>query len=109
MFGLILWTVQATEKCSQRQMASGLQRPFLAAQALQDTHMLARSPMPHYGSASLALGARPTMNSHCSEKSLLQFHIQDIACCQAPGPGNAAEVANTSTGKETTEQMLSAA
>lgn len=65
--------------------------------------------MPHHGSASLALGARPTTNSHCSEKSLLQLYIQDIACCQVPGPGNAAQVANASTGKETTEQMLRAA
>lgn len=70
--------------------------------------MLARGSLPHHGSASLALGARPTTNSHCTEKSLLQLHIQVIACCQVPGPGNAAEVANTSTGKETTEQMLSA-
>lgn len=66
-----------------------------------------KGSMPHHGSASLALGA--TTNSHCSEKSLLQLHIQDTACCQVPGPGNAAEVANTTTGKETTEQMLSAA
>lgn len=70
--------------------------------------MLARGSMPHHGSASLALGARLSKNSHCSEKSLLQLHIQGIACCQEPGPGNAAEVANTSTGKETTKQMLSA-
>lgn len=108
MFGWILWTVQATEKCSQRQMASGLQCPLLAALALQDTHA-GKGSMPHHGSASLALGARPTTNSHCSEKGLLQLHTQDIACCQVPGPGNAAEVANTSTGKETTEQMLNAA
>lgn len=71
--------------------------------------MLARGPMPHYGSASFAFGARPTTNSHCSEKSLLQFHIQDTGRCQAHSLGNAAKVANASTGKETTEQMLSAA
>lgn len=73
-----------------------------------DTHA-GKGSMPHHGSASLALGARPITNSHCSEKGLLQLHTQDIACCQVPGRGNAAEVANTSTEKETTEQMLNAA
>lgn len=47
----------------------------------------------------------PTAVKRASQR----LHAQDAACCQVPGPGNAAEVANTSTGKETAEQMLSPA
>lgn len=95
---------------SQRQMASGLPCPLLAARALQDTCRLARGPchtpwlyLPcSWGQVHQKL---PTAVKRASQ----QLRTQDTACCQVPGPGNAAAVANISTGKETAEQMLSAA
>lgn len=77
---------------------------------LQDTCGLARGP---YDTPWLCLPCswsqvhreQPTAVKRASQ----QLHTQDTACCQVPGLGNAAEVANTSMGKETTEQTLSAA
>lgn len=90
---------------SQRQMASGLPCPLLAVLAPPNTCRLAKGPC-HTPRLCLPCSwgqvhwEQPTAVKRVSQ----QLHTQGIACCPVPGPSNAAEVANTSTGKETAEQ-----